>query len=62
MDSVTFLLDTIKDQAPIFDSEGELKGKLIYSIEPKVFDEEGEQMNLIHIDHINDLVGRNMSI
>lgn len=31
MDSINFLLDTVKDEAPIFDVIGETKGKLTYS-------------------------------
>lgn len=62
MDSVTFLLDTVKDQSPIIDSNGEIKGKLVYSFEPKVFDDNGEPMNLMLLDNINNLIGRNMSI
>jgi len=62
MDSVSFLLDTIKDSAPIFDSNGETKGKLLYSFEPKVYDDQGEPMNLMLLDSIDNLVGRNMTI
>jgi hypothetical protein len=62
MDSLTFLLDTVKDQAPIIDSNGETKGKLVYSFEPKVYEENGEPMNLMLLDSVKDLVGRNMSI
>lgn len=62
MDSISHLLDTVKDQSPIIDSNGEIKGKLVYSFEPKVFDDNGEPMNLMLLDNINNLTGRNMSI
>ncbi len=62
MDSVTFLLDTVKDQAPIINEKGEVKGKLVYSFEPKIYDDEGEPQNLILFDNINNLTGRNMDI
>ena len=62
MDSVGFLLDTIKDQAPIIDLNGEQKGKLVYSLEPKMYDDNGEQMNLMLFDSIENLIGWSMSI
>lgn len=62
MDSVTFLLDTIKDSSPIFDSNGETKGKLLYSFEPKVYDDNGEPVNLMLLESIDNLIGRNMTI
>lgn len=58
MDAVCNLLDTVKDETPVFDSNGESKGQaLVYSITPKIFDENGEPLNLILFDSIDNLVG-----
>lgn len=49
-----------KDLAPIYDTKGEEKGNLCYSIEPMVFDENGEKVEMIY--SIEEMLGRLITI
>lgn len=62
MDSLANLLDTVKDESPIIDTKGDTKGSLTYSLQPKVYDEDGQLMNLMLVDSVNELLGRNLTV
>mmetsp|Transcript_23949 Transcript_23949/g.23872 ORF Transcript_23949/g.23872 Transcript_23949/m.23872 type:complete len:221 (+) Transcript_23949:1979-2641(+) len=54
------MLEIRKDLIPIRDTKGEEKGNLCYSIEPMVFDENGEKVEMIN--NIEEMLGRLITI
>lgn len=54
------MLAVRKDYSPIINTQGEQKGMLRYSIEPIVYDENGEQIE--HINTIDEMLGRDIIV
>lgn len=54
------MLEVRKDHTPILDTKGEVKGSLCYSIEPIVYDDDGQPIE--GLTSIYDLLGRNMTV
>ena len=53
------MLEIRKDHSPIIDVKGEQKGTLCYSIEPIVYDEDGEQIDCV--ESIYNMLGRDIT-
>ena len=62
LDSLAELLETVNDKAPIIDNRGTERGKLTYSIVPKLYDNEGEETNLMLVESIEELLNRKLSV
>ena len=58
--SLTAMLEMRKEHSPIIDTKGENKGTLVYSIEPIVYDENGEALDMVN--SIYDMLGRNITV
>ena len=58
--SLASMMEMRKDLTPIIDTKGEEKGNLCYSIEPMVFDENGERIEMIN--SIDEMLGRLITI
>jgi len=54
MDSLALLMGTASDEAPIIDTKGKEQGKLVYSIEPKVYDKDGKQKDTFLLESIRE--------
>ena len=61
-DSLSNMLETINDEAPIYTEKGETKGYLRYSIIPTMFDEEGHEIPLIEYEDVNALMGWTLTV
>jgi len=58
--SLAAMLEIRKDHSPIIDIKGEQKGSLCYSIEPIVYDENGEQVDWV--ESIYNMLGRDITV
>lgn len=58
--SLAQMLEMRKDNTPIIDTKGEQKGNLCYSIEPVVYDENGEPMDMVN--NIQEMLGRDINV
>jgi hypothetical protein len=58
--SLSAMMEMRKDLTPIIDTKGAEKGNLCYSIEPIVFDESGERIEMIN--SIEEMVGRIITV
>jgi len=61
-DSLSSLLETSHDTAPILNSKGETKGYLTYTLKPSAFDEKGEVLNLYHYESVMSLLNQTLSV
>ena len=61
-DSLSSLLETTEDKAPILNSKGDTKGFLRYSLIPSAFNEMGENLNLNHYEDVSSLLNKTLSV
>jgi kinesin family protein 13 len=61
-DSLSSLLETHQDSAPILNSKGETKGFLTYTLVPSAFDEKGDSLNLTHYEGVNALINQTLLV
>jgi len=61
-DSLSSLLETNQDTAPILNSKGETKGHLNYSLVPSAIDEKGEKLNLNHYEGVMSLLNKTIQV
>lgn len=61
-DSLSQLLETINDEAPILNTKGEKKGVLRYSLVPKTHDRMGNEHSLMDYEDVNELIGQTISV
>lgn len=61
-DSLSSLLETHQDSAPILNSKGETKGYLTYTLVPSAYDEKGDSINLNHYESVSGLINQTILV
>jgi hypothetical protein len=62
LDSLSSLLETNNDEAPILNNQGDPCGSLKYSLTPIVKDDNGHPMNLMHVENVQHLLGKKITV
>lgn len=57
MDSLAMLMGTPSDETPIIDTKGKEQGKLVYSLDLKMYDKDGKEKDVFLIDSVRECYG-----